>query len=77
LAHGLEVGAEQEMDILPGATEHGAVVAPHGSATDNGDFHIGWEGRPAGVPNFRDGNMPPLPRIGKQKRRSEKSERPL
>jgi hypothetical protein len=39
LAHGLEVGAEQEMDILPGATEHGAVVAPHGSATDNGDFH--------------------------------------
>jgi len=39
LAHGLEVGAEQEMDFLSGATEHGAVVAPHGPATDNGDFH--------------------------------------
>jgi hypothetical protein len=39
LAHGLEVRAEQEMDFPPGATEPGAVVAPHGPATDNGDFH--------------------------------------
>ena len=41
LAHGVEVGAEQEMDFLPGVTEPGAVVAPHGPATDNGDFHGG------------------------------------
>jgi hypothetical protein len=77
LAHGVVVRPEQEMDFLPGATKPGAVVASHGSATDNGDFHIGWEGRRAGVLNFKDGNMPSLPWIGKQKRRSEKSERLL
>jgi hypothetical protein len=27
------------MDFLPGATQPGAVVTSHGSATDNGDFH--------------------------------------
>jgi hypothetical protein len=42
LAHGLEVGAEQEMDFLPGVTEPGSIVAPHGPATDNGDFHGKW-----------------------------------
>ena len=42
LAYGLEIGTEQKMDFLPGATESGTVVAPHGPATDNGDFH--WIG---------------------------------
>jgi hypothetical protein len=39
LPHSVVVGAEQEMNVLPGATDPGTVVAPHGPATDNGDFH--------------------------------------
>jgi hypothetical protein len=42
MPHSIIVRAEQEMDFPPGTTEPGAVVAPHGPATDNGDFHGKW-----------------------------------
>jgi hypothetical protein len=61
LPHDVVVGAEQEMDFPSGATEHGAVIAPHRPATDNGNFHFGLEGRRAGATDFKDGNRPALP----------------
>jgi hypothetical protein len=39
VAYGGVVGAQEEMDVLAGAGEAGAVIAADGAGSDDGDFH--------------------------------------
>jgi hypothetical protein len=43
------IGTQQEVNLLPVATEHCPVVTAHGTATDDGNFHGGNE-----IPKSRD-----------------------
>lgn len=36
-AHGSEIGAHEEVNIVPHVREHAAVVAAYGAGTDDGD----------------------------------------
>ena len=36
---GVVVGSQEEMDLMPGASQFGAVKAPDGAAADDSDLH--------------------------------------